>query len=144
MKVFLEKQRRNPVSHLYGDRIRVSIGEVIEQDSRLIVLFSVIGSESGIVDLVPPQVQLAGRTTSGIFGRTRWTTAQQLPVRAYQMSSRRLAARGRIDGVLVFDASRAQAVDRGASPSDCRLGRNRQTDFGAYQFKPTAPMEKDQ
>jgi hypothetical protein len=95
-------QSQNPLSHLYGERIRVSVGQVIEQGSQLIVLFSVL-AESGPAELVPPQVQLAGRTNSGIFRRTRWTTAEQLPVQAYVMSSRRLGAGERVDGVVVFE-----------------------------------------
>jgi hypothetical protein len=97
------RQRQNPLTHLHGDRIRVSIGQVIEVGSQLIVLFSVVGPEAVDVELVPPQVQLAGRTSSGIFGRAGWTTAQQLPVQKYVMSSRRLAVRGRVDGVVVFE-----------------------------------------
>jgi hypothetical protein len=76
---------------------------VIEQGSKLIVLFSVLGGESGTAELVPPQVQLGGRTNSGIFRRARWTTAEQLPVQAYLMSSRRLGAGERVDGVVVFE-----------------------------------------
>jgi hypothetical protein len=97
------RQRQQPLSRLHGDRIRVSVGQVIEEGSQLVVLFSVVGSQADAVELVPPQVQLAGRTSSGIFGRSRWTTAQQLPVQKYVMSSRRLAAGGRVDGVVVFE-----------------------------------------
>jgi len=144
LEALLDKQRRSPVSHLYGDRIRVSIGQVIEQDSQLIVLFSVVGSESGIVDLVPPQVQLAGRTSSGVFGRTRWTTAQQLPVQTYQMSSRRLAARGRVDGVLVFERP---ALKQSTEELLLQIADSAAVDkptLAPISFRPTGPMEKDQ
>ena len=63
-----------------GIGIRVGIGQVTEQGSRLIVSFSVISSKSETIELVPPQVQLAGQTKSGLFRRARWTTVQQLPV----------------------------------------------------------------
>ena len=122
----------------------VSIGEVIEQDSRLIVLFSVVGSESGVVDLVPPQVQLAGRTSSGIFGRTRWTTGQQLPVQTYEMSSRRLVARGRVDGVLVFEPP---VLKQSTEELLLQIADSAAIDkptLAPISFKPTAPMEKDQ
>jgi hypothetical protein len=98
----MARQSQNQLSKLYGDRIRVSIGQVIEQGPQLIVLFSVLGGNR-TVELVPPQVQLAGRTNSGILRRARWATAEQLPVQAYVMSSRRLAAGERVDGVVVFE-----------------------------------------
>jgi hypothetical protein len=98
----IARQSRNPLSELHGDRIQVSIGQVIEQGSQLIVLFSVLGAE-GIAELMPPQVQLAGRTNPGLFRRARWTTAEQLAVQSYVMSSRRIAAGERVDGVVVFE-----------------------------------------
>jgi len=99
----MARQSRNPLSRLHGDGIRVSIGQVIEHGAQLIVLFSVVGPEDGTVELVPPQVQLAGRTSSGLFGRTRWSTAEQVPVQMYVMSSRKLETHGRVDGVVVFE-----------------------------------------
>jgi hypothetical protein len=99
----LGRQRKTPLSGLTGDRIRVSIGQVIEQGSQLIVLFSLVGPDNAAVELMPPQVQLAGRTNSGILRRTRWTTAQQLPVEKWVITSRRLPAGGRADGVVVFE-----------------------------------------
>lgn len=75
----------------------------MEDEARLIVSFSVINRESDKVELVPPQVQLAGQTKSGIFRRARWTTVQQLPVQAYRITQRTLAPGERVDGVAVFE-----------------------------------------
>src|SRR5262249_40210446 len=86
----VNRQRDQKIQKLYGDRIRVGIGRVTEDGSRLIVSFSVIGSGSEPAELVPPQVQLSGQTKSGIFRHARWTTVHQLPVENYQMSQRRL------------------------------------------------------
>jgi len=99
----LNRQRNQKLQKLYGDRIRVGIGRVTEDGSRLIVSFAVIGSGSEPAELLPPQVQLSGQTKSGIFRRARWTTVQQLPLETYQMSQRRLDPGGRIDGVVVFE-----------------------------------------
>jgi hypothetical protein len=96
-------QSKNPLTQMFGQRVRVAIGGVMEQGSRLIVLFSVVNPQSAAVELVPPQVQLAGQAKSGLLGRTRWTTAQQLPVQAYQLSARRLRQDERADGVVVFE-----------------------------------------
>src|SRR6185295_2100078 len=95
--------RNQRIDNLHGDRIRVGIGQVTEQGSRLIVSFSVISSKSETIELVPPQVQLAGQTKSSRFRRARWTTVQQLPVEAYQISQRSLRPGGRVDGVVVFE-----------------------------------------
>ena len=83
--------------------IRVGIGQVLEDGSRLIVSFSVVNSGSERIELVPPQVQLAGQTKSGMLRRTRWNTVQQLPVEAYRISNRRIEPRGRVDGAVVFE-----------------------------------------
>src|SRR5690606_37899639 len=55
------------------------------------------------IELVPPQVQLAGRTTSGIFRRTQWNTVRQFPVEIFQITSRRLGPEERADGAVVFE-----------------------------------------
>jgi len=54
----VSRQRNQAIDSLYGDGIRVGIGQVTEQGSRLIVSFSVISSKSETIELVPPQVQL--------------------------------------------------------------------------------------
>ncbi len=99
----LNRQRSQRTEKQYGDGIRVGIGQVAEDGSRLIVSFSVTSSKSEPAELVPPQVQLSGQTKSGILRRTRWTTVQQLPVETYRMSERRLDPGGRIDGIVVFE-----------------------------------------
>jgi hypothetical protein len=99
----IKRQHRQTIQKLYGSRIRVGIGHVTEQGSQLIVPFSVVSSKSDPIELVPPQVQLAGQAKGGIFRRIRWNTVQQLRVQAYQMSGRRLSRGERIDAVVVFE-----------------------------------------
>ena len=99
----VNRQRRQDLRNLQGDDFRVGIGEVLERGSRLIVSFSVVNSGSKTIELVPPQVQLANQTKSGLFRRTRWNTVQQLPVDRYQISNRRLEPRERVDGALIFE-----------------------------------------
>jgi hypothetical protein len=100
---FVSRQRARPVSSLAGDDIRVGIGEVEERGSRLIVSFSVINAGAKPIELVPPQVQLANQTQSGLLRRTRWNTVQQLPVEDSQITSRRVAPGERVDGALSFE-----------------------------------------
>jgi hypothetical protein len=99
----VSRQRRQDLRNLHGDDLRVGVGEVLERGSRLIVSFSVVNSGSKTIELVPPQVQLANQTKSGLFRRTRWNTVQQLPVDRYQISNRRLEPRERVDGALIFE-----------------------------------------
>jgi hypothetical protein len=102
LEEILNRQRQQAIGKFYGDRIRVGIGQVIENGS-LIVSFSVKNSKSDTVELVAPQVQLAGQGKSSNLHHSRWTTVQQIPVEAYQWTQRKLNAGERADGVVVFE-----------------------------------------
>jgi hypothetical protein len=131
------------VDKLYGDGIRVGIGRVAEDGSRLIVSFSITSSKSEPAELVPPQVQLSGQTKSGIFRRTRWTTVQQLPVESYQMSQRRLDPGGRIDGVVVFERP---AIKQSTEKLMLQIADSAAVDqptLAPISFRQTTPLEKD-
>src|SRR6185437_8179699 len=55
------------------------------------------------IELMPPQVQLGGvRKTGKLVRKSRWTTAEQLPVTDFRMSRRRLGPGERAVGVVVF------------------------------------------
>jgi hypothetical protein len=139
----LNRQHGQTIDKLYGDRIRVGIGEVAEDASRLIVSFSVTSSKSEPAELVPPQVQLSGQTKSGIFRRTRWTTVQQLPVESYQMSQRRLDPGGRIDGVVIFERP---AIKQSSETLMLQIADSAAVDqptFAPISFRQTTPLEKD-
>jgi hypothetical protein len=139
----LNRQRDQKIQKLYGDRIRVGIGRVTEDGSRLIVSFSVIGSGSEPVELVPPQVQLSGQTKSGIFRRSRWTTVQQLPLETYQMSQRRLDPGGRIDGVVVFERPPIKQSTEKLMLQIADSGAVDQPTLAPISFRQTTPLEKD-
>jgi hypothetical protein len=140
----IERQRRNTLGPLHGDRIRVAVGEVLEEGSLLIVLFSVVNSQAEAVELVPPQVQLAGRTNPGIFRRTRWTTAQQVPVQAYQMSARRLGTRERADGVVVFERPTIKQSTEQLFLQIADSAAVDQPSLAPISFRQTSPTEKEQ
>ena len=87
-----------------GDRIRVGVGEVVDGGQRVIVLFSVVNPTGQNILLMPPQVQLAGKTKSGfLIKRPQWSAAEQLAVLDYRLSKRRLGPRERSDGVILFE-----------------------------------------
>jgi hypothetical protein len=110
----LDRQQRAPLPPLYGERvtedrgggdpIRAGVGEVIDAGQRVIVLFSVVNPTKHAVLLMPPQVQLAGRTKSGkLIRRSQWSTADQLAVLGFRLTKRRLAPGERADGLVVFE-----------------------------------------
>ena len=110
----LAHQRRAPLPKLYGEhpttetgrgqRIRAGVSEVIDGGEDVIVLFSVVNPQSHAILLMPPQVQLGGETKQGkLIKHSRWTSAEQLPVIAYRLSTRRVGPGKRADGVVVFE-----------------------------------------
>ena len=99
----VSRQQQQTIDKWNGDRIHVGIGQVREHGSRLIVSFSVINSASEPIELVPPQVQLAGQTKAGILRNAQWTTVQQLAVNTYRISHQRLDPGKRADGVVIFE-----------------------------------------
>ena len=139
----VSRQRNQAINNLYGDGIRVGIGQVTEQGSRLIVSFSVISSKSETIELVPPQVQLAGQTKSGLFRRARSTTVQQLPVQAYQISQRRLSHGERVDGVVVFERPPIKQSTEGLMLQIADSAAVDQPTLAPINFRQTKPPEKD-
>jgi hypothetical protein len=109
----LDRQRRAPLPDLYGQKpgisapgkelIKTGVSEVIDQGTAVVVLFSAVNTEDHAVELMPPQIQLGGlRKTGKLIRKSRWSTAEQLPVTDFRMSRRRLGPGERADGVVVF------------------------------------------
>jgi hypothetical protein len=140
----VRRQHRQPVENLFGDRVRVGMGEVMEEGSRLIVPFSVISRASEAIELVPPQVQLSGQTKPGIFRRGRYTTVQQLPVETYRLSQRRIGPGERVDGVVVFERPAIkQSTERLLLQIADSAAIDRPT-LATINFRSTKPPEKKQ
>jgi hypothetical protein len=109
----LERQQRAPLPPLYGMRapaqerkgepVRVGVSEVVDQGRTVVVLFSVVNPQRQAIEILPPQIQLAGKIRKGfIIRRSRWGTSEQLPVSDFRLTRRRLGAGERADGVVVF------------------------------------------
>ena len=109
----LERQRRAPIPVLYEARapspqgnsepVRAGISEIIDEGRRMVVLFSVVNPQPQAIEILPPQIQLAGQSRSGFIVRhNRWGTSEQIPVNAFRLSRHRLGAGERADGVVVF------------------------------------------
>lgn len=134
----LGRQEKSPLPTLYGehpgvetaggDHVRAGVSEVIDGGQQVVVLFSVVNPRRHPILLMPPQVQLGGKSIPTKLHRARWTTAEQLPTEDFRLSTRRLAPGERADGVVLFErppykqsseslflqVSEAGAVDRPA------------------------------
>jgi hypothetical protein len=89
-----------PAPHWQGKQLRVAIGQIVEQDNEMKVGFSVLNSSSKTIELLPPQIQLAGNTN----GRhSRGIKAEPVGIKTYRMTSRRLAPGEKTDGVVIFE-----------------------------------------
>jgi hypothetical protein len=114
LEQFLEQQERAPLPVLYGqrvgeeresgDRVRAGVSRVVDGGQQVVVLFSVVNPTKHTILLMPPQVQLGGRTTSGkLIRHDKWSTAEQLQVLDFRLNRRRLGPSERADGVVVFE-----------------------------------------
>ena len=68
------------------------------------MLFSLVNTSKHAILIMPPQVQLGGKTKTGkVVKHDRWSTAEQLPVTDFRLSRRRVGPQERADGVVVFE-----------------------------------------
>lgn len=102
----LDRQKRAALPVLYGQhpgqieagpRIRAGVSEVVDEGKDVVVLFSALNPANHAIEILPPQVQLGGKL------KKKWTTAEQLRVVDFRLSTRRLGAGQRADGVVVFE-----------------------------------------
>lgn len=109
----VEEQENAPLPTLYGehvgeestsgDRVRAGVSRVIDGGEQVVVLFSVVNPTKRAILLMPPQVQLGGKTTSGkVVHHQKWSTSEQLPIEDFRLNRRRLGIGERADGVVVF------------------------------------------
>ena len=102
----LDRQKQAALPVLYGQhpdeieagpRVKTGVSEVLDEGREVVVLFSVLNPATHAIEILPPQVQLGGKI------KKKWTTAEQLRVIDFRLSTRRLGAGQRADGVVVFE-----------------------------------------
>ena len=113
LSALLARQEHAPLPILYGehpglegaggDPVKAGVSEVIDGGQQVIVLFSAVNPTRHAILLMPPQIQLGGKSRQGLLHRARWTTAEQLPVEDFRLSKRRLGPGERADGVVLFE-----------------------------------------
>jgi HipA-like protein len=80
--------------------LQVAIGRITEKDQQMTVEFSVLNASSKTIELLPPQIQLAGTSKEK---HKKTVKADPVPIKDYTMTIRRLPPGARADGVVVFD-----------------------------------------
>ena len=114
LDALLERQKKAPLPSLYGENpgmappgkelLKAGVSEVLDYGREVVVLFSVLNVQDHAVELMPPQIQLAGKVKKGAIVKHKvWSNSEQLPVEEFRMSRRRLGPGERADGVLVFE-----------------------------------------
>jgi hypothetical protein len=100
----LSRQQRAALPVLSGESIKAGVSEVFDHGGQIAVLFAITNPQREAVELLAPQIQLAGKVRKGFpVKRSRWATSVQLPVREYRLSRKRIGPGERADGVVVFD-----------------------------------------
>jgi hypothetical protein len=96
----LLKAERVENPHWEGKLLRVAVGQTVEKEQQMAVPFSVLNASTRAMEVLPPQVELAGASK----GKHRKAIkAEPVAIKDYWMSARRLGPGARADGVVVFD-----------------------------------------
>jgi hypothetical protein len=94
------RPQRDPNPHWQGKLLQVAVGRTTEKDQQMTVEFSVLNASSKTIELLPPQIQLAGKSNEK---HKKALKAEPVPIKDYTMTIRRLSPGARADGVVVFD-----------------------------------------
>ncbi len=86
--------------HWEGKHLSVAVVETAENGQDMTVTFSVLNSTSRTVELLPPQIQLAG-TTKNKHGKA--IKAEPVAIKQYKMATRRLEPGASTQGVVMFE-----------------------------------------
>jgi len=84
-------------------QIETSIGDMRQLSNETVIAYSVLNSSDQPVEIVPPQIQITGRTATKKKKQGKGIISDQLEIRDYRLSATRLEPGVRADGVVVFD-----------------------------------------
>ena len=92
------EQLDNP--HWEGKVLRVAVGPTTEKEQQMTVPFAVLNASSRTIEVLPPQIQLAG-TSKGKHRKA--VKAEPIAIKDYWITARKLAPGARADGVVLFE-----------------------------------------
>jgi hypothetical protein len=96
----LQTARRLDNPHWEGKLLRVAVGQTTEKEEQMAVPFAVLNASARTIEVLPPQVQLAGTSRDK---HRKAIKAEPVAIKDYWMTTRRLAPGARADGVVVFE-----------------------------------------
>lgn len=101
---FIEQQKVNsPKWTKWQDKqVETSIGDIRQWGNQTAISYSILNNSSEPVEIVPPQIQIAGRKMKK-KKEGKGIISDQLEIRDYRLSTTRLEPGARADGVVVFD-----------------------------------------
>ena len=86
-----------------GKQIETAIGDVRQWHNETVVSYSILNASEQPVEIVPPQIQIAGRKATKKKKQGKGVISDQLEIRDFRLSATRIEPRERADGVVVFD-----------------------------------------
>ena len=87
-----------------GRQIETSVGGVKQWKNETVVAYSIFNNSDASVEIVPPQIQIAGRKPDKKKSKkSKGILSDQMEIRDYKLSTTRLEPGARADGVVVFD-----------------------------------------
>jgi hypothetical protein len=86
--------------HWEGKQLQVAVGQALEKEQQMAVPFAVLNSSARTIEVLPPQIQLAGKSKDK---HRKAIKAEPVAIKDYWITSRRLAPGARADGIVVFD-----------------------------------------
>jgi len=86
--------------HWEGKQLQVAIGQAIVKEQQMAVPFAVLNSSARTIEVLPPQIQLAGTSKDK---HRKAIKAEPVAIKDYWITSRRLAPGARADGIVVFE-----------------------------------------
>jgi len=98
-KQLLKAERvENP--HWEGKLLRVAVGPTTEKEQQMTVAFALLNTSSHTIEVLPPQVQLAGTSKDK---HRKAIKAEPVAIEDYWLTTRKLAPGERADGVVLFE-----------------------------------------
>ncbi len=103
---FFQQQRINAPRWTKWDNkeIETSIGDIRQWNNETVISYSVLNASDHPVEIVPPQIQITGRMVKKKRKKEgKGIISDQLEIRNFKLSTTRLEAGARADGVVIFD-----------------------------------------
>lgn len=87
-----------------GKQIQTALGDTRQWGNEVAVSYSILNSSDLPIEIVPPQIQIAGRSQKKKKKKDgKNVTSDQLEIREYRLSATRLEPGERADGIVLYD-----------------------------------------